>query len=1127
MNHFPLLNRTVSLMLNQLAQKVSQKQNTAIHMLTFSELTDAVKTAENFLAASKQHDLQQLIWIVPDLKNIPSLNEAEHLLKSQGDKISIIYYAPLFEEILLLHAEQIKEQRLFEFPFETIVCSDLDTIAETIKTIEPGQYLHPQTTKLSTHTLVEKLERALESAKGNDRFLWDQFQKMDENQDGSLSVDEIYTLLGKLGFSKTEVKNLVTAADTNNDGALTYQEFQANLHKDLQKMLEHIDISLTLQRNKNSEYKQFLIKKHGFEGALASGVIQSMRDETTSSTIQKNKSFEAWFDQWLEANALTFLGVDVLPGKGLFTHRKSSENGQTINKTILFYPDGETLLIKRKTDSVQIHWGEKSESSISQSIEIKQKDYKATIRFIKDKIHAIDVKGKWPELPKAMEKILFQTPVKPWEQSILKEMGSFTLEDPASNAPDRLVCNCMGLRQKDFYPYIQSGVKELSTLIDKTKATTICGGCEPLVEALCGIPSMSMAELVQKKETENKDIKTIVLKPADSKAKPFKPGQHIVVQAYIQNQWVTRAYSLISSGQSIDHYEIAVKREELGTLSRWLNDHADDSSILRISEPKGNYHLEDSHEKIVFFAAGIGITPALSMLRTLTATNDLRSFQLDWSAPYEKNFILNKEFEDYAQLPAFEIHYRATRKEGRISKVQLQNKYSYAPGKVAFLCGPEAFMEQIQNLLLQTGWPEKAINIEHFNAKVNPEGELLEAAPPVEEPKRIYSVKKDGVAIESDSFFIQPIKDISTEAVLFIKQFYAEKNLSSKALEQRLEEVQAEIEATGSYEHTLDELTFASRVAWRNSTRCVGRYFWGNMIVRDCRSIKEEKEVFESLVEHLRLGINEGNLRAVISIFKNHSPLIRLYNPLLLMFAGYVQEDGSILGDPATVELTQIALDLGWQPKGKKSRFDPLPLVLEIDGRVPQWFDWPEDLTKTVPISHPEFDWFAALELEWFMVPAVAGLALDAGGIQYRCAPSNGFYISTEVGARDLGDVSRYNMLPAIAEKMGLDMSSDETHWKDKAVVELNLAVQWSYRQHKIRMLDHHTIVDYFMKFHGDEQTAGRAVHADWKWIVPPISGSTVEAFHMDMVNKILKPNYFYQEDAWKTNDWRSLSKVE
>ena len=112
------------------------------------------------------------------------------------------------------------------------------------------------------------------------------------------------------------------------------------------------------------------------------------------------------------------------------------------------------------------------------------------------------------------------------------------------------------------------------------------------------------------------------------------------------------------------------------TLSRWLNDHADSSSIIRVSEPKGNYHLEDQHTEIVFFAAGIGVTPALSMLRTLASTGDSRPLSLDWSAPYEKNFILKKEFEGYAQNQQFEITYRATKKEGRISKALIEKKYS-------------------------------------------------------------------------------------------------------------------------------------------------------------------------------------------------------------------------------------------------------------------------------------------------------------------------------------------------------------------------------------------------------------------------------------------------------------------
>ena len=1124
MAFFPFQDQTETSLLNQLAENLKGNDKKGVHLLEIKHLSEAPEQAKTFVNACKNNNLELLVWIAPALQNNEAISQAETILEKSDVAVAKLYYPPLIE-FLSFHEQSIKTERMFAFPFEKLNWSSLKAIEEALQKVKAGDTLRLSGEVLSLKTITEALLKGIEKAKDSDVFLWNQFQKMDQNQDGTLTVDEIYVLLSQMGFSKTEVESLVAASDENKDGVLTFEEFQANLQQDIQKMLEKVNTQLVYSLIEKERYQEFLIVDNQFDPQTASEILHWMEEVAISAAHQEEQEKTA-LTEWMNANALPFLGVEVLPGKGLFTNRKTFSEGQSIESTQLIYANGQQLFIDRGKESVKVYFENKLSSTTQNVIKGKGDAFNYHLTIKNDLLRAIEVEGKWPELPSAMEKILFQTPLKPWQQSILKEMGSFTLEDPATNAPERVVCNCMSLCQKDFHPYIKAGIKELVTLIEKTNATTVCGGCEPLVEALCGISSMSMAVLDQKIETENKDIKILVLKPVEDQVKPFKPGQHIVVQAYFQSQWVTRAYSLISSGNTSKHYEIAVKREELGTLSRWLNDHADSSSIIRVSEPKGDYHLEDQQKEIIFFAAGIGITPALSMLRTLSSNDDSRPLSLDWSAPYEKNFILKKEFEGYAQNQQFQITYRATKKEGRITKNLLEKNYPYTPGKVAFLCGPEAFMESIQMLLKQTNWPDKAIKIEHFNAQVDTEGELLEAVPHEKTHTKNYSSKKQDEAIQSDSFFISPIKDIKQEAVVFLNQFYGEKSLSKKALNQRIEEVLNTIETSGSYAHTLDELIFASRVAWRNSTRCVGRYFWGNMIVRDCRDIMEEKAVFETLVEHLRLGINEGNIRAVISIFSHHKPYIRIYNPLLLMFAGYTQEDGSILGDPATVELTKIALDLGWQPKNGKNRFDPLPLILEIDGNQPKWFKWPEDLTRTISIEHPEFKWFKDLDLEWFMVPAVAGLALDAGGIQYRCAPSNGFFISTEVGARDLGDVSRYNMLPVIAEKMELDMSSDETHWKDRAVVELNLAVQWSYRKHKIRMLDHHTIVDYFMKFHGEELDAGRSVHADWKWIVPPISGSTVEAFHMDMVNKILKPNYFYQEDAWKANDWRAHSKV-
>ncbi|NJK70302.1 MAG: nitric oxide synthase oxygenase [Microcoleus sp. SU_5_3] len=98
-----------------------------------------------------------------------------------------------------------------------------------------------------------------------------------------------------------------------------------------------------------------------------------------------------------------------------------------------------------------------------------------------------------------------------------------------------------------------------------------------------------------------------------------------------------------------------------------------------------------------------------------------------------------------------------------------------------------------------------------------------------------------------------------------------------------------------------------------------------------------------------------------------------------------------------------------------------------------------------VPIVHPEYDWFGDLGLKWHALPAISDWRLEIGGISYSCAPFSGWYMSAEIGARNLGDVGRYNLLPAIAQRMGLNTRSKISLWQDRALIELNRAVLHSY----------------------------------------------------------------------------------
>ena len=129
----------------------------------------------------------------------------------------------------------------------------------------------------------------------------------------------------------------------------------------------------------------------------------------------------------------------------------------------------------------------------------------------------------------------------------------------------------------------------------------------------------------------------------------------------------------------------------------------------------------------------------------------------------------------------------------------------------------------------------------------------------------------------------------------------------------------------------------------------------------------------------------------------------------------------------------------------RRYNFDVLPLVFSIDGKAPIYKEIPKEEVKEVPIEHPEYP-ISSLGVKWYGVPMISDMRLEIGGISYTAAPFNGWYMGTEIGARNLADHDRYNLLPAVAEMMDLDTSRNGTLWKDKALVELNVAVLHSFK---------------------------------------------------------------------------------
>ena len=356
------------------------------------------------------------------------------------------------------------------------------------------------------------------------------------------------------------------------------------------------------------------------------------------------------------------------------------------------------------------------------------------------------------------------------------------------------------------------------------------------------------------------------------------------------------------------------------------------------------------------------------------------------------------------------------------------------------------------------------------------------------------------------------------EAEDFLRQCYVE-NPRLGPVEPRLAIVRAQIAATGGYVHTTEELAHGARMAWRNASRCIGRLYWRSLVVLDRRRARTADEIFSLLVHHLQTaggsGERQGTIRPVISIFPPAlpgQPYARVWNEQLIRYAGYRTEDGSFVGDPRNEQFTAAMQGHGWQGKGEA--FDVLPLAIETPGEGVRLYELPERAILEVPLTHPELAWFAELGLRWHAVPAIANMRLTIGGLQYPLAPFNGWYMGTEIGARNLADTDRYNMLPIVAARMGLDTSRESTLWRDRALLELNRAVLHSFERAGMRITDHHTESARFLTHLRNEEKAGRRVPADWTWIVPPMSGGITPVFHRYYEELDLRPNFYLDPEA-------------
>jgi len=794
--------------------------------------------------------------------------------------------------------------------------------------------------------------------------------------------------------------------------------------------------------------------------------------------------------------------VYEISGEVMSTHSVRRTPGQLLFNSTFHLPSGELALgtLDPNLNTYQVRFA--SETQNLKILEFESAAFTVKLGLGPEHtIRLIDVDGSWDDLPRAQQYLIDQHVLSPWRQELFLGRGQLYLKvnEPASAMSD-IVCSCLQLSLQDIInaPPVAEGLP--------AGAGSVCGGCAGKVSTLMGEDIWSLAE-VSVEDDAHPLYRTIRLKPIFADVKPHVPGQHISLQCLIGNVFVERCYTLTSL--SADDYEIIVKKEVLGQMSQRFFASNLQEQVIRVSEPRGQF-IWDKHsqKKILNLVAGIGVTPAIAMAREVAAHN---------SSLYDVNIHLSLSHDD--QLPFVQelgnlsekhtniaLQTRITKLEGRLDKPAISALVDEGPWDAIFLCGPEAYLNTTKNYLLELGVTERCIHIEIFHQAG---GNL---SPTTQAPKTCPVDRH----LNTRSLNADQDHSMLDEAEAFLYQVYSELNMT-ELFEPRWKEVQTLISETGHYEHTYEELAYGAKLCWRNSARCVGRQFWRGLDVRDCRTITKPSAMAEALVKHIDAATNGGNLRPTMTVFAPDRPGKkgpRIWNNQLIRYAGY-DLDGLILGDPANVELTQIALREGWVPPTIQTQFDILPLVIEAPGHDVYLQSLPPEVCLEIPITHPEYLWFEALGLKWYALPAVSDVEMRLGGIQYGALPFNGWYMETEIAARNFTDRDRYDLTQSIALKMGLDLSSERSLWKDRAQLELNRAVLHSFDQLNVTIMDHHEASDSFMRFVSEESDQGRDIWAKWSWVVPPTGGSLTKVFHHEWEDKTLLPNFFYREKPW------------
>ena len=220
-----------------------------------------------------------------------------------------------------------------------------------------------------------------------------------------------------------------------------------------------------------------------------------------------------------------------------------------------------------------------------------------------------------------------------------------------------------------------------------------------------------------------RDLETFWFEAADGEPLPdYLPGQHLPISLDIKGERQQRRYTLSSTPERPERYSISVKKLADGRISPWLHHELRVGDHLLAAPPAGEFHL-GSERKLLLLSAGSGVTPMLSIARTLALRGELEDVHFMHLCRSEADIPAAAELHAMSQagmqltliLSQPDAHWQGM--SGRLGKGHLEQVRDLLAREI-FLCGPHGFMSEAVRLLQEQGVAAERIRQESFGGAI-------------------------------------------------------------------------------------------------------------------------------------------------------------------------------------------------------------------------------------------------------------------------------------------------------------------------------------------------------------------------------------------------------------------------